>query len=109
MAGISNVLNIIRDQLQDKESKQILLEANSEIARINKIIHELLLYAKPKELEKALIEINQVISQALIAAQHNLFNKNIIFEYNKIEDIYLMADKTKLEQVFIYYYISSRR
>lgn len=106
---IRNPLTSIKGfaQLVRKENKQEVIKSyseimNAEIERINAIVGELLLLAKPKKLNLEKTELSVLIDEVVILLnpQAILHNIQIHTDYYSRE-VYLNCEKNKLKQVFI--------
>lgn len=74
----------------------------SELDRINLIVNELLLFAKPQETEYKLIDLQQVIDDVLNLMQSQANMSNTLFNINcQKSPIYIHGESNQLKQVFI--------
>ena len=109
LSGIRGAIEVLKDDAEfDHLSKQILSEILNEIDRVNKILNDLLQYAKPKDLELTKLNLNELISQTILLAQNQVVGKEIVFNYkNPNESVHIKADPLKLQQVLLNLFINS--
>jgi signal transduction histidine kinase len=85
-----------------EESKDYLKRIEGEIERINKIVRELLDFARPSKLEIREVEINKIIESTLSLLSHQKNFKNIETRLDLQSDLPLIkGDESQLSQVFI--------
>jgi signal transduction histidine kinase len=85
-----------------KESEDYLKRIEGEIERINKIVRELLDFARPSKLEIREVEINKIIESTLSLLSHQKNFKNIETRLDLQSDLPLIkGDESQLSQVFI--------
>lgn len=66
LAGVSGALYVLSGQFPDDDSRQALLgEIQSQIARMNKTLTELLLHARPPRPQYLPLNVNEVVQQSL--------------------------------------------
>ena len=84
------------------EVKKRLVLAVDEAKRLEKLLEEILLYAKPQILEVSQIDINKCIQKVLELQQSfpNFINKHIDFHPAET-DLKVMGDENKIKQVLI--------
>ncbi len=84
------------------EVKKRLVLAVDEAKRLEKLLEEILLYAKPQILEVSQIDINKCIQKVLELQQSfpNFINKHIDFHPAQTE-LKVMGDENKIKQVLI--------
>ncbi|MGB3641472.1 MAG: ATP-binding protein [Rivularia sp. (in: cyanobacteria)] len=84
------------------EVKKRLVLAVDEAKRLEKLLEEILLYAKPQILEVSQIDINKCIQKVLELQQSfpNFINKHIDFHPTETE-LKVMGDENKIKQVLI--------
>lgn len=109
LSGIRGAIEVLKDDTEfDHSSMQILSEILNEIDRVNKILNDLLQYAKPKGLELTKLNLNELISQTMLLAQNQVIGKDISFIYkNPNEPVNVKADPLKLQQVLLNLFINS--
>lgn len=104
---VSNTQNL---QVEDKEQQEIVNTVVSSAQTIRnattnleKILSELLDYAKPLELDRSCNELKNVINEVcnLIKPSFEERNVNLKFKYNVAQDIEVLFDKLRLSQALL--------
>ncbi|MEH7276448.1 ATP-binding protein, partial [Neobacillus vireti] len=97
LKGFVQLLQMEDDNHQDYY--QIMLD---ELNRINHIVGELLLLAKPQHIKYTKVAIQKILKDviSLLAVEANLYNVQIDFSFPK-EDIILECEPNQLKQLFI--------
>ncbi len=103
LAGIQGAIEVIRDRLDGAFEQDVLSEVLSEVGRIDKIVRELLNYAKPKtpELKPVCLE---VIVRHLINLLQESGKRDTDFVVEGTADdrqMQVMGDENYLEQVLM--------
>ena len=98
--GYTSILK--KEGMDRKESKDYLRRIEGEIERINKIVRELLDFARPSKFEIREVEINKVIESTLSLLSYQKNFKNIETQLDLQPDLPLIkGDESQLSQVFI--------
>ena len=98
--GYTSILQ--KDGLGHDESKDYLKRIEREIERINRIVRELLDFARPSQFEVKEIEINRVIESNLSLLSYQKNFKNIETRLDLQADLPAMkGDESQLSQLFI--------
>ena len=91
-----------KEGVDREESKDYLKRIEGEIERINKIVRELLDFARPSKLEIREVEINKIIESTLSLVSHQKNFKNIETQLDLQSNLPLIkGDESQLSQVFI--------
>ncbi|MGZ3749297.1 MAG: sensor histidine kinase, partial [Pseudobdellovibrionaceae bacterium] len=91
-----------KEGVDREESKDYLKRIEEEIERINKIVRELLDFARPSKSEIREVEINKIIESTLSLLSHQKNFKNIETQLDLQSDLPLIkGDESQLSQVFI--------
>jgi two-component system, NtrC family, sensor kinase len=108
---IRNPLTIIRSTIQflknEVQSKEMVSELIEEVDRINTIIHGLLNFAKPTELNLETFSLATLISQSISLAQTTAKNQIDIKFTNNCKNSEIQADASQLKQVFLNLFLNS--
>lgn len=71
LAGISGALHVLGGQFQpDDDRRALLADLQSQIARMNRTLTDLLRHARPEKPQRLLVEINGVLEQSLKFLPH---------------------------------------
>ena len=98
--GYTSILE--KDGVDGEDAKDYLRRIEKEIERINRIVRELLDFAKPSKFEIKDIEVNKVVENALSLLSHQKNFKNIETQLELQPDLPMIkGDESQLSQVFI--------
>jgi hypothetical protein len=98
--GYTSILE--KEGMDGVESKDYLKRIEKEIERINRIVRELLDFARPSKFEIKDVEINKVIESALSLLSYQKDFKNIESHLDLQSDLPMVkGDESQLSQVFI--------
>jgi len=98
--GYTSIL--AREEATREETQDYLKRIEKEIERINRIVKELLNFARPSRLEIQEVEINRVIEDTLSLLSYQKSFKNIETRLNLQPDLPMIkANESQLSQVFI--------
>ena len=98
--GYTSILQ--KEGMDREESKDYLKRIEKEIERINRIVRELLDFARPSKFEIKDVEINKVIESTLSLLSYQKDFKNIETKLDLHSDLPMIkGDESQLSQVFI--------
>jgi len=98
--GYTSILQ--KEGMDREESKDYLNRIEKEIERINRIVHELLDFARPSKFEIKDLEINKVIESTLSLLSYQKNFKNIETQLDMQPDLPMIkGDESQLSQVII--------
>jgi signal transduction histidine kinase len=98
--GYTSILQ--KEGMDREESKDYLNRIEKEIERINRIVHELLDFARPSKFEIKDLEINKVIESTLSLLSYQNNFKNIETQLDMQSDLPMIkGDESQLSQVII--------
>jgi two-component system, NtrC family, sensor kinase len=98
--GYTSILQ--KEGMDREESKDYLNRIEKEIERINRIVHELLDFARPSKFEIKDLEINKVIESTLSLLSYQKNFKNIETQLDMQPDLPMIkGDESQLSQVMI--------
>jgi len=98
--GYTSILE--KNGIDREESKDYLKRIKKEIERINRIVRELLDFARPSKFEVQDIEVNKMIGNTLSLLSHQKNFKNIETHLELQPDLLIIkGDEAQLSQVFI--------
>ncbi len=103
LGAILGYTNILRKEGMDRdESKDYLKRIEKEIERINKIVRELLDFARPSKLEIREVEINKIVESTLSLLSYQKDFKNIETRLDLQSNLpVIKGDESQLSQVII--------
>ena len=107
LGSVKGLAQLLKEDLKDDDPKKSYAEVIvKEVDRLNKVVEELLSFARPdaSELEANFVEvnINDVIEQTLLLATHDSKKAKIeIFKEFFTDMPLLLADAKKLQQAFL--------
>jgi len=103
LGAILGYTSILRKEgIGREESEDYMKRIEREIERINKIVRELLDFARPSKCEIHQVEVNKIIESALSLLSYQNNFKNIQTELNLQSDLPLIkGDESQLSQVLI--------
>jgi two-component system, NtrC family, sensor kinase len=103
LGAILGYTSILRKEgIGREESEDYMKRIEREIERINKIVRELLDFARPSKCEIREVEVNKIIESALSLLSYQNNFKNIQTELNLQSDLPLIkGDESQLSQVLI--------
>jgi two-component system NtrC family sensor kinase len=98
--GYASILQ--KEGMDREESKDYLRRIEKEIERINRIVRELLDFARPSKFEIIEVEVNQVLESTLSLLSYQKNFKNIETQLDLQSDLpRIKGDASQLSQVFI--------
>ncbi len=98
--GYTSILE--KNDIDREESKDYLKRIEKEIDRINRIVRELLDFARPSKFEVKEIELNQVVENTISLLSHQKNFKNIETRLELQPSLPMIkGDESQLSQVFI--------
>lgn len=90
------------DGIKDEENRQALEIIQEEVNRANKVIKELLDFAKFKNIERTKIDINEVIRNVVLLTNKYAQKKGTSISIQIAEqNLYIYGDSEKLKQAFV--------
>jgi signal transduction histidine kinase len=98
--GYTSILQ--KEGMDHEESKDYLKRIEKEIERINRIVRELLDFARPSKFEIKEVEVNKVIESTLSLLSYQKNFKNIKSRLDFQSDLHkIKGDESQLSQVFM--------
>jgi two-component system, NtrC family, sensor kinase len=98
--GYTSILE--KDGVEREEAKDYLRRIESEIERINRIVRELLDFARPSKFEIRALDLNRVVGSTLSLLSHQKNFRNIETQVHLQSDLpSVKADESQLSQVLI--------
>lgn len=98
--GYTNILK--REGIDHEEAKDYMERIEGEIERINKIVRELLNFARPSKIEIRDVEINKIIENTLSLLSYQKDFKNVDTKLELQPELPMVkGDESQLSQVFI--------
>ena len=106
LTSIKGFAQILQKKLKDKPEEKYVEPILRETDRLSKIVKDLLNYGKPTPLKKVKINVPTFFDQIIALARQFAGNNRIEFEKN-CEQIDIMADEKKCEELFLNLMINS--
>ncbi len=101
LSGISIALELMKNKTQENDQRQKVSEILSEVARLDRIIKDMLQIAKPPELYLRVISPNKIVEKAIAVVSPKADERNIKIDKDlRCEDSFCL-DPEKIEQVLI--------
>jgi signal transduction histidine kinase len=103
IAGTKGALEIINQKTDPSDpKKEIFTEIIVQMDKINNVIHDLLSYAKPKEMSARPVNPDEAVQNAIKFAQTQLSNKEIDIRFKGLENGALAhIDSDKIQEVML--------
>nr|WP_243414655.1 ATP-binding protein [Sporosalibacterium faouarense] len=101
MGIIKTISQTIHKEMKDQEMKEGIEIIIHEIDRANKVIKELLDFAKPSIQQVKLYSIDKLIKEILLITTKFAQQYHVDIKYTSIEDVKILLDSEKLKQGFI--------
>jgi signal transduction histidine kinase len=103
LAGIAGVMEIIGSDLpESSRGRQVLHEVKHEVVQIEKALNDLLAYARPRQQQLHLADLNLTAAQAVNLARQQVVSRPIQVEIEEYPDLPLVEhDPVQIEQVLL--------
>ncbi len=111
LTAVRGFVQLIDEEFSEKDSRReftrIILK---EVNRLNRIVEELLYYARPSESHSILVDLNQVLeySLRLVNFENSKTKVNILRQYDSQIPL-VSVDEEQIKQVFLNLMINSRQ
>ena len=109
LSSIKMSLQILEKRMQPEgnDSKRFKI-AKREVEHLEKLVNDILLYARPSEPQKRPSDIRNILDHALAMAEKSVSDKHARVEMNLAKDLPLLnVDPAMLEQVFLNIYLNA--
>ena len=103
LAGMKGALEIIIQRTDESDpKKEIFTEMLIQIEKINQVIQDLLIYAKPKDMKIGQVDPNECMHTAIKLAKPHINSKDIRFHFHPLENERLAnMDFNKIQEVLL--------
>jgi PAS domain S-box-containing protein len=103
LAGIKGAIDVFRDSLSESDpQREILGDVIHEVNRINKIVQDLLNYAKPKPARHSTIDLPALVQRIVTMAQSISKGESLPIKVKQLSEIpEFTGDETQLEQAIM--------
>jgi PAS domain S-box-containing protein len=110
LAGIKGAIDVIREAMPpENEHREILGDVLHEVNRIDKIVRDLLNYAKPKAPSHGDIQLYEIAQRMTTIARQSSKNEAMTIQLKKLSEIpAFTGDETQLEQVLLNLLLNAR-
>ena len=101
MASISGSIEVLKEgSAWDGTQNRLMAIVSREIDRLNQLISDFLLFARPKETEWRTFDLNQVIKESLELFKNGPhWNKNVSVVTHFINPVFIKSDPDQIKQV----------
>lgn len=101
MASISGSIQVLKEGLAwDSTESQLMAIVSREIDRLNQLVSDFLLFARPKETELRTIDLNQVITESLALFKNGpRWNENVSVLTHFMDSVTIESDPDQIKQV----------
>lgn len=101
MASISGSIEVLREGLAwDSTESQLMAIVSREIDRLNQLISNFLLFARPKEIKLRTFDLNQVIMESLALFKNGpRWNENVSVLTHLMDSVTIESDPDQIKQV----------
>lgn len=101
LAGISGALQVLAEDFpDDSPRKEIAGEVLNEIERLDRVVRDLLIYARPPELHLILTDINAIIDKLTDNVKESARKQNVTVKITREEVPVILADTDQMEKAF---------
>jgi len=109
IAGMKGALEIINQKTDSSDpNKEIFTEILLQIDKINNVIHDLLSYARPKEINKRIVDPNEAINNAIKFARTQISDKEIDIHFKSLTNgTTALIDADKIQEVMLNLMVNS--
>lgn len=103
IAGMKGALEIFNQRTDESDPrKEIFIEMLLQIEKINQVIQDLLIYAKPKDMKIDQVDPNDCMQNAIKLAKPHINSKHIRFHFHPLENERLARiDCNKIQEVLL--------
>ncbi len=109
IAGMKGALEIINQQTDPTDpKKEIFTEILLQIDKISNVVHDLLRYARPKEMSMSAVDPNECIIKAIKFAKTQINDKEIDIRFKSLNNgTRALIDSDKIQEVILNLMINS--
>ncbi len=109
LSSIKGFATILGGRYKHDEGSRKLTEVMvSEVERLNRVVTELLEYARPTELQKRLISVKEIAESSLRLISEDAGRQGISIELSEVrEDLQIEADPDRFTQVLLNLYLNA--
>jgi signal transduction histidine kinase len=101
LAGIAGVVDVLGQDLPES-SREIWNDVRKEIQQIQKILNDLLEYARPRPPQFQFTDLNATAEQALVFARQQVRSRPISIEFDRDQDLPMVEhDSSQIQQVLL--------
>lgn len=103
LAGIKGAIDVIRDTMSLEDPyREVLTDVLHEVERIDKIVRDLLSYARAKPPSHTAIFLPEMAQRALGMLRQSSKNESVVFRLEKVTEVPgFTGDEAQMEQVFL--------
>ncbi|MBI2841679.1 MAG: HAMP domain-containing protein [Acidobacteria bacterium] len=101
LSGIKGALEVIEAEMPLDGYREIMKEVMLQIGRINDTVNDLLTYARPREPQRSLQEINSLAETLIKFFENKVRGKNILLEFAPGDIPQVKVDPEQIRQVLL--------
>ncbi len=108
LTSIKVLIHSLAEKIADTETKEKDIKViEDEIERVNQIIDRFLDFARPKEPEFSLVDINQILEETINLVSGEVKEQNVVLEKKFSALPRLYADREQMKQVFLNLFLNA--
>ncbi len=108
LTSIKVLIHSLAEKIADTETKEKDIKViEDEIERVNQIIDRFLDFARPKEPEFSLVDINQILEETISLVSGEVKEQNVVLEKKFSALPRLYADREQMKQVFLNLFLNA--
>ena len=101
--GIMNTLELMKTEISPQNNRRKILEmALSETVRLSELLHKMLTFSRPDQIERQQVDVNEIIDEILLLHEKQFHENNIVISTDFADALpSVWASKNQLRQVFL--------
>ena len=108
LTGIKTSTEVLKNRIKDDNSRKLYKNVRSEIDRMDKLISDILNFARPHEPQFEVITIQDIIEESLLLMDEYFNNNNIIIKKEFPQNnLWVKVDSDQCKQIIINLYMNA--